>query len=202
MIEYLHGKIIEKEIGHIIIDVGGIGFGLIVSDATLKDIPEVGEETSLFTHLHFTENDQTLIGFSTKMEKEIFEILISTSGIGPKMSIAILSAMPIDKFAEAIIAKRTDILTEIPGVGKKTAERLIIELKDKVQKFFKKAKIDIPQSDDFRGSDSPVINDAISALINLGIKPQAAASAIRKAFNRLGETASTEELIKEGLKFR
>ncbi len=202
MIEFIRGKVIEKEKGHIIIDVNGIGFGIEVSNTTLTSIPSPNEEVSVYTHLHYTENDISLFGFATKTEKDIFEILISVSGIGPKMSLAILSAMPIEKFAEAVIAKREDILTDIPGVGKKTAERLIVELKDKVQKFFKKSNLELPSLDEFPQSFSPIINDAISALINLGLKPQAASSAIRKAFRKLGETSTTEDLIKEGLKFR
>lgn len=202
MIEYLRGKVIDKEEYHIILDVNGVGYGMNVSAMTYKIVPEIGFEKGLFIHFHHTENDMTLFGFNSKPEKEVFEVLISVSGIGPKMAMTILSAMPIENFAEAIIGKRIDVLTEISGIGKKTAERLIIELKDKVQKFFKKSKTEIEALEEEALSMPPKISDAVSALVNLGIKPSTAYAAVKKAFKAIGEEATTEQLIKEGLKYR
>lgn len=202
MIEFLKGKLIDKEKGHLILEAAGIGFGIDVSKTTESALPEIGGEVALFIHLHIAEKDVSLVGFASKIEKEIFEILIATSGIGPKMSLAILSAMPIEEFAGAILGKRSDILQEIPGVGKKTAERLILELKDKVQKFFKKANIEIEATEDGLSALSPKIRDSVAALVNLGIKQSAAYTAVKKAFKSLGENATIEDLIREGLKYR
>lgn len=199
MIEYLQGILITKETDHIIVNVNGVGYGIDIPLSTYNNIGEIDEEVKLFIFLYIREDVLKLFGFSTYEERDIFEVFLNTSGIGPKTSISILSTVPPEEFINAILTKNIAVLTKIPGIGKKTAERLIIELSDKVKLFplpsTPKSEI---KSDVIRGK----INDAIDALIALGCKPFIANKAINEALQKLGLDASTEDLIKEGLKYR
>jgi len=199
MIEYLKGSLLSKEPNHIVVMTGGIGFGLEISLATYDALPDNGEECGLFTYSYVREDTLLLFGFATSEERDIFNILINTSGIGPKLSLHILSGMPIEEFATAIAAHDIQKLVTLPGIGKKTAERLCVELKDKLNAFLRlkqeTSHVRIPST------GSP-LEDAISALVALGVKPTHAEKAVLTASHLLGGDASTEDLIKEGLKHR
>ena len=201
MIEFIKGEIRYKNIGHVVIDCGGVGYGLDISLATYEDLPEKGKECELFTLLYVREDAFRLFGFSTPEERDIFEVLIATSGIGPKLSLAILSNMPIGDFSRAIAERNVHLLTKIPAIGKKTAERLCVELKDKLKTFQQTGKAALAGISEEAGGGTPV-EDAISALIALGVKPAVAGAAIHRAGRKLGDDATTEELIREGLKHR
>lgn len=199
MIEYLRGIIKTKDDSHLILDVNGVGYGIDIPLTTYENLAEEGEEAELFIFLYTREDSLKLFGFSSAEEREIFEVFINTSGIGPKTSIVIMSSIPPEEFVTAILTKDIGILTRIPGIGKKTAERLILELSDKVK------LLSLPSGRKETTSSGAVrsrIEEAIQALIALGCKPFVASKAVNRAFELLGKDASTENLIREGLKNR
>jgi len=132
MIASLHGKLESLGSDWAVINVGGIGFQVYMPTSTLSTLSTTGEEVKLYTHLHLKEDNATLYGFASADELGLFQTLISVSGLGPKLALAMLSAMTVDKLTMAIATGSTDLLTVIPGIGKKVANRLILELKDKV----------------------------------------------------------------------
>ena len=202
MIEYIRGCLNEKELGHIIVVTsGGVGYGMDISLATYEALPEQGEECALYTMIYMREDTFKLFGFATKEERDIFDVLISISGIGPKMSFSILSHTSIEDFASAIAMKDIHALTKIPGIGKKTAERLCLELNEKLNALARKDVMKKAPSLEIPKEADP-LEDAISGLIALGVKPTVAGSAILRASRALGEGARAEDLIKEGLKYR
>jgi Holliday junction DNA helicase RuvA len=132
MIASLHGKLESLGSEWAVINVGGIGFQVYMPTSTLSTLSTTGEEVKLYTHLHLKEDNATLYGFASADELGLFQTLISVSGLGPKLALAMLSAMTVEKLTMAIATGSTDLLTVIPGIGKKVANRLILELKDKV----------------------------------------------------------------------
>ena len=169
MIAHLRGKLAQKDPARVIVDVNGVGYEVFVPLTTFTALPETGSEVSIDVHTHVREDIIALYGFSTRRERTIFEKLMTISGIGPKLAVTILSGGSVDDLVGAI--KRSDLarLTAIPGVGKKTAERIILELKDKLQDFAEaqaKSGVDV---------------DVLSALENLGYNRAIAEAAIRRA---------------------
>jgi len=132
MIAGLHGKLESVGSDWAIIDVGGIGFQVYMPTSTLSTLGAVGEEVKLYTHLHLREDNATLYGFGSTDELGLFQNLINVSGLGPRLALAMLSAMSVEKLTMAIATGSTDLLTVVPGIGKKVAERLILELKEKI----------------------------------------------------------------------
>lgn len=170
MIAHLRGKLIEKDTSRVIVDVNGVGYEVYVPLTTFSALPERGAEVSIDIHTHVREDIIALYGFSTRREQTIFEKLMTISGIGPKLAMTILSGGSVEDLVNAI--KRGDLarLTAIPGVGKKTAERITLELKDKLQEFA------VTVAD-----RSGVEVDVLSALENLGYNRVLAESAMRRA---------------------
>ena len=171
MIAHLRGKLIQKDPARVIVDVHGVGYEVCVPLTTFTALPDLGSEVSIDVHTHVREDIIALYGFSTRRERAIFEKLMTISGIGPKLAVTILSGGSVEDLVGAI--KRSDLarLTAIPGVGKKTGERIILELKDKLQEF-----AEAPQK-------APVEVDVMSALENLGYNRAIAESAIGRAAN-------------------
>ena len=132
MIAGLHGKVESVGSDWAIIDVGGIGFQVYMPTSTLSTLGAIGEEVKLYTHLHLREDNATLYGFASTDELGLFQSLINVSGLGPKLALAMLSAMNVERLTMAIATGSTDLLTVIPGIGKKMAERLVLELKEKI----------------------------------------------------------------------
>jgi Holliday junction DNA helicase RuvA len=196
MIAFLKGNLLKKTTETLIIDNGGIGYEVIAPLSTFYALPEEGEEVSLHIYTHVREDALILFGFKTALEKYIFRLLISVSGIGPRLAINILSGIGPDILLEAIAAGDLVRLQSIPGVGKKTAERIILELKDKAQKLgtdiVTPSKVTI-----FK--DKTIPDDALSALMNLGYTSKAAKIAVDKAMSNVTD-ASLEALIKEALR--
>ena len=160
MIAHLRGKLISKHPNQVIVDAGGIGYDVTISVPTFSELPALGVEVSFFIHTHVREDMLALFGFLRAGEKQLFEKLLSVSGIGPKLAITILSGMPVDAMIAAIKGNNVASLTRIPGIGKKTAERMVLELRDKLDAF------GVPP--DTVTAASPVEEDVISALVNLG----------------------------------
>ena len=196
MIAFLKGILLKKTTDTLIIDNGGIGYEVIAPLSTFYALPEEGEEVSLHIYTHVREDAFILFGFKTTLEKSIFRLLISVTGIGPKLATNILSGIGPDILLEAIAAGDLVRLQSIPGVGKKTAERIILELKDKAQKLG--TDLVIPSRVAIF-KDKTISEDALSALMNLGYPSKAARIAVDKATSNVTD-ASLEAVIKEALR--
>lgn len=201
MIGYLRGKVLLKKAPDLIIDVNGIGYELQASMTTFYQLPEPGLEVSLYTHLSVREDAHVLYGFYNLTERELFRSLIKVNGVGPKLALAILSGASPDEFITAVMQQDTTRLTALPGIGKKTAERLIIEMRDRLKDQVSDiAYTGLPAS----ASNKPVNpsrvaqQEAISALVALGYKPPEASYVINQVENL--ETLKSEEIIRAALK--
>ncbi|MBI5807468.1 MAG: Holliday junction branch migration protein RuvA [Ignavibacteriales bacterium] len=190
MIGFIKGKILDKKPTKLLIDVNGVGYLINISINTFEKINEQ-EEVALFTHLHVKEDALDLYGFYSIAEKEMFELLISISGIGPKSAQSILSGIQIEDLKEALKTANISRLISIPGIGRKTAERMMIELRDKVDSV----SID---SEKVSTTSSSVRNDAIAALVNLGYNQKVSERIIRAILD-LKPNSTIEDLIREAL---
>lgn len=197
MIAHLHGNLLKKTTQSIIIDNVGIGYEVFVPLSTFYALPEKNEEVSLHIYTHVKEDALTLFGFQTPLEKDIFLLLISVSGIGPKLGINILSGIGPDDLLGAMARKDTARLQSIPGVGKKTAERIALELGEKAQLMMGDMTPILAQA--VIGADKKILDDAISALLNLGYSSKLAKKAVEKAHSGK-EDMSLENLITEALR--
>src|SRR5437763_13775411 len=160
MIAHLRGKLISRHPNQAIVDAAGVGYDVVISVPTFSELPSLGSEVSLHIHTHVREDQIALYGFLRPEEKELFEKLITVSGIGPKLAITILSGMPADGMVNAIRGNDLTRLTKIPGIGKKTAERMVLELRDKLPLATEIARV-LP-------SLSAVQEDVLSALVSRG----------------------------------
>jgi Holliday junction DNA helicase RuvA len=176
MIAHLRGKLISKHPNQAIVEAAGVGYDVHISVPTFSDLPALGAETAFFIHTHVREDALALFGFLKLEEKQLFEKLIGVSGIGPKLAITILSGMSAETMVAAIRGNNVAALTRIPGIGKKTAERMVLELRDKLEGFGQ-----APAA----AAASPVEEDVISALVNLGYQRALA----EKALARLGTSS-------------
>ncbi len=192
----LTGKVIASGLSHIVIECGGVGFFCNTSQSTLLDLS--GEKTAtVFTHLNVREDALDLFGFSTENELEWFRMLISVNGVGPKAALAILSQLPTDKLALAISASDAKAITKAPGVGPKIANRIILDLKDKVSKGFSGAvSVSRGDFDISKTLENSNTSEAVAALTMLGYTQSDAASAVSK----IDPSLKTEDIIKQALK--
>jgi Holliday junction DNA helicase RuvA len=193
MLGYIKGIIAEAGESALIIEAGGIGYEVIASGAALSAFNRVGGEAKLFTHMAVREDDVTLYGFVSKIEKSMFLRLISVSGIGPKVAINILSSVGLGELSAAVGSGNTALLSSLKGIGKKTAERIILELKDKIGAEFGSV---LPYSG---AADSPVYQneDAVMALVSLGYSKYDAAATVNKLSK---ENLTTEQIVMRALK--
>src|SRR6056297_2230445 len=192
MIAYLNGIIAKKATGQLILDVSGVGYSVEVSTQTQDRLPKEGSKLQLLIYHHFTDSDQRLFGFSEQKEKNLFERLITVKGIGPKLGLTILSGMPAGELIQAIVTQDTGALSGISGIGKKTAQRMVLELKDKL----------------FDESESSVVSDggqrrdrreeSVSALQALGFKKQDAAKTVSKIISDKPDS-DVSDIVKRAL---
>ncbi len=200
MIAYLAGRVLEKNTNSVIIEVGGVGYEVIVPLTTFYKLGEVGSKVSLRIYTHVREDTLQLYGFMTEIEKQLFLKLIAVQGISTKSALSILSSMNADEVVQAILSKDIVKLTTIPGVGRKIAERLTVELKDKLRDF----ELAESTSYGFKSEKTPdakalsVYQDALSALINLGYQRSVAETALKNVLSENPEIELTE-LIRRGL---
>lgn len=198
MYHHLNGKITEKTPAAAILDVNGVGYEVRISVNTFSALPDLGQNVKLLTHFVVREDAQLLYGFSGEDERELFRLLLSVSGIGPKMAITLLSGMTVPELKRAIQENSLAVLTSISGIGRKTAERVIVELKDKLPREAGKDSKDIIH--DMSISDQ-MVGDSISALVSLGYTKQKAKDAVQKVLKAsLGKKVSVEEIIRTSLK--
>lgn len=188
MIASLNGTVLSKKPDRIIIDVNGVGYSVAVPLRSLGDIPDEGSTVFIHTYTHVREDALQLFGFTTEKERKLFSTLLGISGVGPKLALAILSGMPTERFTDAVYNEDVTLLATIPGLGKKTAARLVLDLKGKLQSF----------GGVFASAEGTVADDAVSALENLGYKKAISEKAVATAVSN-GAT-SIEDIIKEALK--
>lgn len=194
MIARLTGKLTTKNPGEVILDVGGVGYQVFIPLSTFYELPERGESLSLQIYTAVRENAIELYGFLTLQEKELFKLLLNVSKIGPKLAQNILSGISSEDLKTAIISGDILKLNAIPGIGKKTAERLILELKDKVPKAQAAGQEVVALPGD-------LLDDALSALLNLGYRRTIAERIVKRAINETGRDGSLEEIIRISLKY-
>ena len=194
MIAHLKGQLNYKSPEHSILDVNGVGYKVFTPLSTYYALPQLGESVSLRIHTRVREDDLKLFGFLTEEEQSIFEKLITINKVGPKLALGILSGMSPADLLTAVMNKDAARLSAIPGVGKKTAERLALELKDKLADI----AVDMKHRPD-AGQQDGFYEDALSALINLGYKKPHAEKALTSAYDQNGKDSSLEDLIKESL---
>lgn len=188
MIGFLRGVILRKQPPHLLIDVNGVGYEVEAPMSTFYDLPDAGADVTLFTHLVVREDAQVLFGFGTEVERRFFRSLIRVNGVGPKLALTILSGISVDGFVRCVRENDTAALTRLPGIGKKTAERLVVEMRDRLD------ETGVPAS--AAGAKANPRDEALSALISLGYKSQEA-TAMLQAIKELG--LSSEELIRRAL---
>lgn len=197
MIGRLSGVLIEKQAPDLLIDANGVGYEVQAPLSSFLDLGQVGSKVTLFTHLAVREDAQLLYGFSDKMQRTMFRTLIKVSGVGPKLALGILSSMDADTFARCIQNHEVTALTKLPGVGKKTAERLIVEMQDRLKEWQTQAPLWAAVEQTEADSRNHLIAEAESALISLGYKPQEASKMLSKM---PAEIDSSEEMIRRALK--
>ncbi len=196
MISQLSGTLVQKSLLNCLIDVGGVGYLVFIPLSTSYELPEPGLPVLLRTHMNVREDAITLYGFSTEVERDVFQMMISVSGIGPKLAISILSGIPAEEWFHAVAGEDLKRLTAIPGVGRKTAERMILELKDKVLKqgidTYKQGSTATLKTDHLKA-------DALSALVNLGYKGAAAKETVEQIIKDSEQLPSIDQVLKKAL---
>jgi len=194
MIAHLRGKLIFKEPGQAIVEAAGVGYDVTISVPTFTALPALGAEASLFIHTQVSEDQIALFGFLEREEKRLFERLITVSGVGPKLAIKMLSGLSSERTVQAIRGQDHAQLTRIPGVGKKLAERLVVELKDKLDDFA------APPSSG-PSIQGPAVEDVLSALVNLGYQRPSAEKAIQLSVTKDAALGTDfDSLFREALK--
>jgi len=200
LIAQLSGKLIHKQPNEVIIDVGGVGYDVTIPVSTFYEIGEPGSEVSLKIHTHVREDAIQLFGFWTGREKELFSRLTSVSGVGPKLAITMLSGMPAGELINAITSNDLARLTSIPGVGRKTAERVVVELRDKLAAISVESKdADRAASRDLAPGDAAVRDDTVSALMALGYPKAIAERAVLFAMREEGDR-TIEAVLRRALR--
>ena len=190
MIGKLNGKLVEKRPPVIVIDCHGVGYEVEAPMSTIYELPEIGENVVLCTHLAIRDDAHLLYGFLTESERKLFRALLKINGVGTKMALVILSGMSVSDFFSCVRSEDWASLVSLPGVGRKTAERLVLDMRDKIDKI-------LPDSEMSSSSQSSIVDDAVSALVSLGYKRQDA----EKYVDNLDSNLSTsEEIIREVLK--
>ena len=196
MIGHLRGALLDKRPPWLLLDVGGVGYELEAPMTVFYELPEVGETLSLYTHMVVREDAQLLYAFASRYERELFRALIKVNGVGPKMALAILSGIEAARLVTCIEQQDVSALVKVPGVGKKTAERLVIEMSDRLAKLeggapvsAGRAAVDVP---------ADAMQDAVAALESLGYRPRDAQAAVSKV--EQADSLSSEELIRRALK--
>ncbi len=197
MIARISGILMEKSVAHCVVDVQGTGYRIFTSLSTFYELPDINQAVVLRIHTHVREDAISLYGFHTEQERAVFQMMISVSGIGPRLAVNILSGITAGEWIQAVAEGNLRRLTGIPGVGKKTAERMILELKDKVAGLAGEP----PAAGVFRtGSGERVKEDALSALVNLGYRASAAREALERIVEQAPEPLPLDLLLKKALK--
>lgn len=193
MIAWLRGELLKKQAPTILLNVNGVGYELEAPMSTFYELPSVGETATLFVHMVVREDAQLLFAFSTEQQRELFRSLIRVNGVGPKVALAVLSTLSAQELLQCMHNDDLAALTKVPGIGKKTAQRLLVEMKDRLEKEFADVALEAGSLGESRSNDR---QDAISALVSLGYKNSDASRAVRS----LDAGLSSEEIIRQALR--
>lgn len=207
MIEYLNGRLLERRLGHVVIDVGGVGYALAMPPGAAARLGELGAEATVWVRTQVREDAIRLFGFATPQQREAFDVFLTMAGVGPAIGLAILSEMTLADIVQAALTGDAARFRAIKGIGPKLAEKLVFELKGKAELLAAglppearaEAVAGEPALAEIRG---PAARDAVAALETLDVKPAQAHRAIALALEELGEDATVEQLVREGLKHR
>lgn len=199
MIAHLSGKVLLKQPNTVVIDVSGVGYEVTIPVSTFYELGDVGDSVALRVHTHVREDALQLFGFRTGREKDLFLKLTSISGIGPKLAITILSGMSADELVPAIRGNDLARLTAIPGIGRKTAERIVVELRDKLTAYAAEAAEDTSAVRSVAKAADDVRDDVVSALLSLGYQRAQAEKAVQRVLERESDR-SIEHVLRESLK--
>jgi Holliday junction DNA helicase RuvA len=197
MIGFLRGKLVAKHPPQLVMDVGGVGYELDAPMSTFYNLPAVGSELSLFTHLVVREDAHILFGFGSDRERRMFRELLKVSGVGPKLALGLLSGISVDSFLLCIEAGDADTLVKVPGVGRKTAERLIVEMRDRAKAFSEMTFAVTAGAASAQVGANGAQGEAFSALVALGYKPVEITRLLKSAD---ASVTTTEELIRHALR--
>ena len=197
MIGQLRGKLLSKKPSVLLVDVQGVGYEVNIPLTSFYELPDDGNEVTLKIHTHVREDAIILFGFQSRREKEFFLKLLTISGVGPKLALTILSGAPVHELAQALIEGNTGRLTSIPGVGRKTAERLILELKGQMSAFISSEQVETVKT---TATAQTIEEDILSALINLGYPRPAAEKAVSQASREDGIEPTFEGILKNALR--
>jgi Holliday junction DNA helicase RuvA len=196
MIEQIHGSLLKKMPTFCVVNCQGIGYGLHISLNTFRYLGDPSEAVDLLTHLHVREDALQLYGFFEEAERDMFRKLINVSGIGPRLAITILSGLPVKELKQALALDDIDSLIKIPGVGRKTAQRLVLELREKMDISVETVLTDIPH---LASAERDKIEEALKALLILGYKQSEAKVSLEKVIKKHGKDLSLEDIIKISL---
>jgi len=196
MITFLEGIIEEKHPACVILNVNGVGYEVIISLNTFEDLPATGDVCRIHTVHHIREDNEQLYGFSKKPEREFFTRLIAVSGIGPTLGITILSGLPVAAFCDAVASGDVKRLSTIKGIGKKTAERIIVELKDKVPRFIGSTD---GSGNEPLSTEDQILSDAVLALVALGFRNSDAYAAVKQVVKNAPDTLTVENIVRQSL---
>lgn len=206
MIEFVRGTILHREDEHVVVDAGGVGYGLDLPSPAAARLGGVGDEAELWVYTHVAEDALRLYGFTTRHEREVFEIIIGISGVGPRLALAILSTFSAPELVQIVLRGDAGALKAVPGVGLKKGEKLLLELKGRLERL---GCLDGSAAGGRRGAavmsvPAPAgpVAEAVAALEALEVNPAVARRAVTKAAEKLGAGASVEELVREGLRHR
>lgn len=198
MISYIRGELVAIEEEKVIVDVGGVGYGIFMPGQSMNYLPTIGEEVKLHTYLNVKEDAMQLFGFLTRDDLQVFKLVIGVSGIGPKGGLSILSQLSPDELRFAVMASDVKAISAAPGIGKKTAEKLIIELKDKLSIEDVLSHSDDGHIDDVQQAANDIQAEAVQALVALGYGSTESMKAVRKVEHT--EDMPVEDVLKEALK--
>ncbi len=198
MIARIRGILIEASLTEALVDVGGVGYLVFIPVSTFDKLPKPGQETTLLTHMHVREDAMQLYGFATIQERTLFELLTSVNGIGVKTALNVLSCMPVSSFCTAVTNGDVKSIKKINGIGEKSAERIILELKDKIAKIFPETVYQTPQA--AQSAKNPAVEDAVLALEQLGFKREKVLKIVLDIAAGLDKKeCSTENLLRKSL---
>lgn len=192
MIAWLKGELLEKQAPSLLINVNGVGYELEAPMSTFYDLPSVGEVAVIFVHMVVREDAQLLFGFSNRQQRDLFRSLIKVNGVGPKVALAVLSTLSAQELLQCMANEDYALLCKVPGIGKKTAQRLVVEMKDRLEKEFGEVALDERN----RSVASSARNDAIEALVSLGYR----AAEANRVVKSLDQDLSSEDLIRQALR--
>jgi Holliday junction DNA helicase RuvA len=195
MIAFLRGLLLRKDVNSCIVDIHGVGMEIFIPRSTFEALGDTGSEFTIWTHLHVREDALILFGFATEVEKDLFRLLLSVSGIGPKVALSVLSGYKVDDIYHFIAEGNDDALSRIPGLGKKTVQRLILDLQEKAQRHLQQAGLEYTKI----GPARVQVEEAIMALVSLGHSRIEAEATIQQAVAKCGDSATVEELVRTAL---